>query len=161
MRVRPFTDADWTAVRRIYAEGITTGNATFETEVASVEELDKKWLPGHRWVAEVDGKIAGWAAASPTSTRPVYSGVVETSIYVGDGFRGAGVGRGLLTQQTAAADDDPAIWTLQTSIFPENQASLALHQQAGFRVLGRRERIGRLNGRWRDTVFLERRCETP
>lgn len=161
LRVRAMDDGDWVDVRRIYAEGIATGEATFETQVASATELDKKWLPNHRWVVEIDGRVAGWGAASPTSPRPVYSGVIETSVYVGDGFRGAGAGRVLLEQQTTAADSDPSVWTLQTAIFPENVASLALHKRAGFRVVGTRERIGRLNGRWRDTIFLERRCETP
>jgi len=154
--VRALEPDDWADVRRIYAEGIATGHATFETEVPERRELDRKWLPGHRWVAEVDGRVAGWTALTATSTRPVYAGVAETSVYVGAEFRGRGVGKALLHKQVTAADAD-GIWTLQTSIFPENRASVALHQSAGYRTLGVRERIGRHHGVWRDTVFLERR----
>ncbi|NEE04413.1 helix-turn-helix domain-containing GNAT family N-acetyltransferase [Phytoactinopolyspora halotolerans] len=154
--VRPLTDDDWPAVRRIYAEGIATGHATFETEVPSRRALEGKWIPGHRWVAEVDGQVAGWAAASPVSDRECYSGVAETSVYVGDGFRGQGVGKALIRRQVVAADD-AGLWTLQTSIFPENRASLALHHSAGYRTLGVRDRIAQHHGVWRDTVFLERR----
>jgi L-amino acid N-acyltransferase YncA/DNA-binding transcriptional ArsR family regulator len=154
--VRALEAGDWADVRRIYAEGIATGNATFETEVPDRRTLDRTWLTEHRWVAELDGRVVGWAAATPVSTRAVYSGVAETSIYVGDGFRGRGVGKALIHRQVTAADD-AGLWTLQTSIFPENRASIALHQSAGFRTLGMRERIGRHHGGWRDTVFLERR----
>ncbi|WP_181779199.1 helix-turn-helix domain-containing GNAT family N-acetyltransferase [Pseudonocardia pini] len=154
--VRALEPGDWADVRRIYAEGIATGHATFETEVPERRELDRKWLPGHRWVAEVDGRIAGWTALTAASTRPVYAGVAETSVYVGEEFRGRGVGKALLHKQVTAADTD-GIWTLQTSIFPENRASVALHQSAGYRTLGVRERIGRHHGIWRDTVLLERR----
>jgi L-amino acid N-acyltransferase YncA/DNA-binding transcriptional ArsR family regulator len=154
--VRQLEPGDWTAVRRIYAEGIATGDATFETEVPDRRALDHAWLPEHRWIAEIDGHVVGWAAAKPVSNRPVYAGVAETSVYVGDGFRGRGVGKALIHRQVTAADD-AGLWTLQTSIFPENRGSIALHQSAGFRTLGLRERIGRHHGAWRDTVFLERR----
>ncbi|MEN3298896.1 metalloregulator ArsR/SmtB family transcription factor [Pseudonocardia sp.] len=154
--VRALAPEDWPAVRRIYAEGIATGDATFETEVPDRRELDRRWLPGHRWVAEVDGDVAGWTALTATSARPVYAGVAETSVYVGEGHRGRGVGKALLHKQVTAADEG-GLWTLQTAIFPENRASIALHQSAGYRTLGVRERIGRHHGVWRDTVFLERR----
>ena len=154
--VRALRVADWPDVRRIYGEGIATGNATFETEVPGRRTLDHTWLPGHRWVAEADGRVVGWAAASPASSGAVYAGVAETAIYVGDGFRGRGVGKALIRRQVTSADD-AGLWTLQASIFPENRASIALHQSAGFRTLGLRERIARHHGRWRDTVFLERR----
>ena len=154
--VRALQPEDWPAVRRIYAEGIATGNATFETDVPDRRSLDHGWLPDHRWVAELDGQVVGWAAARAVSTRPVYAGVAETSVYVGDGHRGRGVGKALIHRQVTAADT-AGLWTLQTSIFPENRASIALHQSAGFRTLGVRERIGRHHGIWRDTVFLERR----
>ncbi|MBV2361975.1 helix-turn-helix domain-containing GNAT family N-acetyltransferase [Streptomonospora nanhaiensis] len=154
--VRAMADTDFPAVLRIYAEGIATGNATFETETPSAEALDAKWLPGHRWVAEIDGEVVGWAAATPVSSRPVYAGVAETSIYVSSAARGRGVGKVLLHRQVTAADSG-GLWTLQTAIFPENKASLALHHSAGFRTLGVRERIGRHHGVWRDTVMLERR----
>ncbi|MFP5072402.1 helix-turn-helix domain-containing GNAT family N-acetyltransferase [Pseudonocardia nantongensis] len=156
--VRAMTDADWDDVLRIYAEGIATGHATFETEVPDRTDLDADWLPGHLWVAELDGEVVGWAAARPVSARPVYRGVAETSIYVTDGHRGRGIGRALIRHQVCAADD-AGLWTLQTSIFPENRASLALHHSAGFRTLGVRERIGQHHGQWRDTVFLERRAD--
>jgi L-amino acid N-acyltransferase YncA/DNA-binding transcriptional ArsR family regulator len=156
VEVRALTAADWTAVRRVYGEGIATGDATFETEVPSRTSLDAKWLAGHRWVAVADGEVAGWAAATPVSARECYSGVAETSVYVADGFRGRGVGKALLHKQVTAADDN-GLWTLQTSIFPENRASLGLHHSAGFRTLAVRERIAQHHGRWRDTVLLERR----
>jgi L-amino acid N-acyltransferase YncA/DNA-binding transcriptional ArsR family regulator len=154
--VRAMQPSDWPAVRRIYAEGIATGNATFETEVPSRKTLDSRWLPDHRWVAEIDGEIVGWAALTPASTRTCYAGVAETSIYVGADHRGRGVGKALIHQQVCAADD-AGLWTLQTSVFPENRASLALHHAAGFRTLGVRERIAQHHGVWRDTIFIERR----
>ncbi len=154
--VRPLTDPDWSAVLRIYAEGIATGNATFETVVPSREYLDARWLPSHRWVAEFAGVVVGWAAASPVSTRSCYAGVAETSVYVADQFQGRGVGRVLIRQQVAAADQG-GLWTLQTSIFPENIASLELHYAAGFRLVGVRERIAQHHGQWRDTLLIERR----
>ena len=154
--VRALEPGDWADVRRIYAEGIATGNATFETDVPDRRTLDHSWLPDHRWVAEIDGQVVGWAAARVVSTRPVYAGVAETSVYVSDGHRGRGVGKALIHRQVTAADAT-GLWTLQTAIFPENRASIALHQSAGFRTLGVRERIGRHHGVWRDTVFLERR----
>ncbi|PSL04172.1 L-amino acid N-acyltransferase YncA [Haloactinopolyspora alba] len=156
--VRALADDDWGDVRRIYAEGIDTGDATFETEVPATDELDAKWLAGHRWVAVLEGRVAGWASASPTSSRACYSGVAETSVYVAADARGRGVGRALLNQQVMAADADDGLWTLQTSIFPENRGSLSLHRSAGFRIVGLRERIGQLDGQWRDTVLLERRA---
>ncbi len=154
--VRPLETSDWPAVRRIYADGIATGDATFETEVPERRSLEAKWLLGHRWVAEADGQVAGWTAISPTSTRACYAGVGETSVYVGAGFRGRGIGQSLLHQQVTAADAG-GMWTLQTSIFPENRASLALHHSAGYRTLAVRERIAQHHGSWRDTVLLERR----
>jgi L-amino acid N-acyltransferase YncA/DNA-binding transcriptional ArsR family regulator len=154
--VRALAPADWPAVRRIYAEGIATGDATFETEVPERRALDARWLPGHRWVAEVDGQVAGWTAVTAASARACYAGVGESSVYVGAGFRGRGVGRSLLHRQVTAADAG-GLWTLQTSVFPENRASVALHHSAGYRTLGVRERIARQHGVWRDTVLLERR----
>jgi L-amino acid N-acyltransferase YncA/DNA-binding transcriptional ArsR family regulator len=154
--VRAMRKKDLPAVRRIYADGIATGDATFETEVPSADELDGTWLPEHRWAAEIDGKVVGWAAAIPTSTRACYEGVAETSVYVAEGLRGRGVGKALLWQQVTAADTG-GLWTLQTAIFPENKAGLALHHSAGYRTVGIRERVARLNGIWRDTILLERR----
>ncbi|WP_020418987.1 metalloregulator ArsR/SmtB family transcription factor [Amycolatopsis sp. ATCC 39116] len=154
--VRALGDDDWPSVRRIYGEGMATGIATFETTVPSRAVLDAKWLPGHRWVAEIEGKVVGWAAATPTSARDCYSGVAETSIYVADGHRGRGIGKALIRKQVTAADE-AGLWTLETSIFPENRASLALHHAAGYRTVGIRERIAQRNGEWHDTVLLERR----
>jgi len=154
--VRALRADDWPAVRRIYGEGIATGHATFETEVPDRRELDRRWLPGHRWVAELDGAVVGWTALGPASTRPVYAGVAESSVYVADGARGRGVGTALIHKQVTAADD-AGLWTLQTAIFPENRASIALHHSAGYETLAVRSRIARLDGVWRDTVLLERR----
>ncbi|KNX38695.1 helix-turn-helix domain-containing GNAT family N-acetyltransferase [Luteipulveratus halotolerans] len=157
---RPMLTTDLRTVRDIYAEGIATRNATFETEAPPVGVLVDKWLEGHRWVAEIDGAVVGWAAASPTSSRACYSGVAETSVYVAASARGRGVGKTLLHRQVTEADAG-GLWTLQTSIFPENRASIALHHAAGFRTLAVRSRIARLDGVWRDTVLLERRTATP
>jgi L-amino acid N-acyltransferase YncA len=154
--VRAMRETDWPAVRRIYGEGIATGDATFETTVPAAADLDAKWLPGHRWIADVNGEVAGWAAATAVSTRTCYAGIGETSVYVGDDFRARGIGKTLLHKQVTAADA-AGLWTLQTSIFPENRISLALHHMAGFRTVGVRERIAQHHGRWRDTVLLERR----
>jgi L-amino acid N-acyltransferase YncA len=150
------TKADWPRVEEIYAEGIATGGATFETEPPSWEEFDAGRLRDHRLVAVEAGEIVGWAALSPTSPRACYAGVVEHSVYVAESARGRGVGRALMDALIAGADA-AGLWTIQTSIFPENAASVALHERVGFRVVGRRERIAKLNGVWRDTLFLERR----
>jgi L-amino acid N-acyltransferase YncA len=150
------TPADWTAVESIYADWIATGDATFETSPPSWEEFDASRLPGHRLVAVERGEVVGWAALSPTSSRACYAGVVEHSVYVAKGARGRGVGRKLIEALIAGADA-AGLWTIQTSIFPENKASLALHERVGFRVVGRRERIAKLDGVWRDTILLERR----
>lgn len=153
---RAMTDVDLPVVREIYAEGIATRNATFETAVPELSELATRWLPGHRWVAERDGRLVGWTAISPVSSREVYAGVGESSVYVTEGVRGQGVGKSLLFRQVTEADAG-GLWTLQTSVFPENRASIALHHSAGYRTLAVRPRIGRLDGVWRDTVLLERR----
>ncbi|WP_068017091.1 helix-turn-helix domain-containing GNAT family N-acetyltransferase [Nocardia mexicana] len=154
--VRALDDRDWDTVLRIYEQGIATRNATFETEVPTRDDLDARWLTGHRWVAEIDGDVVGWAAAGPVSARDCYRGVAETSVYVAEGVRGRGVGKALLRAQVTAADT-AGLWTLQTSVFPDNRAGIALHHQAGYRTIGLRERIAQLDGHWRDTVFLERR----
>jgi L-amino acid N-acyltransferase YncA len=156
LTIETMTPADWQTVRAIYREGIATGNATFETDAPDWGPWDRSHLPHGRLVARAGRTLVGWAALSPVSTRPVYAGVAETSLYVGDGHRGRGVGKALIHRQVTAADT-AGLWTLQTAIFPENRASIALHQSAGFRTLGVRERIGRHHGVWRDTVFLERR----
>lgn len=157
---RPVTQDDMPAVLAIYAEGLATRNATFETEVPTAEELRSRWLDDLAWVAELDGRVVGWTAISPVSARECYAGVGETSVYVTESARGRGVGRALLFTQVTEADQ-AGLWTLQTSIFPENRASLALHRAAGYRTLAVRTRIAQLDGVWRDTVFLERRSEAP
>ncbi|WP_409492218.1 helix-turn-helix domain-containing GNAT family N-acetyltransferase [Amycolatopsis sp. cmx-11-12] len=154
--LRALRDDDWAVVRRIYGEGIDTGLATFDTEVPSREDLDAKWLPGHRWAAEIGGEVVGWTAAAPMSARDCYRGVAETSTYVAESHRGRGVGKALLFKQVTEADA-AGLWTLQTSIFTDNRASIALHHSAGYRTVGVRERIAQRDGVWHDTVFLERR----
>lgn len=157
---RAMTDADLPGVRDIYAEGIATRNATFETQVPDIKTLAGKWLPGHRWVAELDDDVVGWTGISPTSTRDCYSGVGESAVYVAATARGRGVGKTLMHRQVIEADAETeagGLWTLQTSVFPENRASIALHHQAGYQTLAVRSRIATLDGIWRDTVFLERR----
>ena len=149
------TAADWPAVAAIYAAGIATGDATFETEVPSWQRWDAAHLTEHRLVA-VDGGVLGWAAVGPVSDRCAYGGVVEDSIYLTEQARGRGIGRALLTALVESTER-AGIWTVQTGIFPENVASLALHRAVGFREVGIRERIGQLHGRWRDVVLLERR----
>ena len=149
---------DWPEVARIYEEGIATGNATFETEVPSWEAWDASHLAEHRLVAEEDGRVVGWIALARVSERPCYAGVAEMSVYVAEGTRGKGIGSELLAALVQSAERD-GIWTLQTSVFPENQPSLALLRRFGFRTVGTRERIGRLHGVWRDTVLVERRSE--
>ena len=155
---RPVTADDMDAVLAIYAEGLATRNATFETKVPTAEQLRKRWLPDLAWVAELDGEIVGWTAITPVSARECYSGVGESSVYVTETARGRGVGKALLFTQVNEADR-AGMWTLQTSIFPENRASLALHHSAGYRTLAVRTRIAQLDGVWRDTVLLERRSD--
>jgi L-amino acid N-acyltransferase YncA len=155
---RPLKSDDWDAVAEIYWDGMRDGLATFQTEVPSWAEWDAAHLPGHRLVADLLGEVVGWAALSPASRRRCYAGVVEDSIYVARGARGLGIGRALL-DALVAGSEAAGIWTIQTSIFPENRASLALHERCGFRVVGTRERIAKRDGIWRDTVFLERRSE--
>lgn len=154
--VRALRPGDWADVRRIYAEGIATGLATFETTVPTKAALDTTWLPDHRWVAEIDGTVVGWTAAAPVSARACYAGVAETSVYVSETHRGRGVGKALLHRQVTAADA-AGLWTLQTAVFTENRPSIALHHAAGYRTIGIRERIAQLNGTWHDTLFIERR----
>jgi phosphinothricin acetyltransferase len=154
--IRAMTAADWPEVEAIYAAGVATGDATFETEPPSWEEFDRGRLTHSRLVAAEGGGIVGWAALSPTSARACYAGVVEHSVYVAESARGRGVGKALLEALVASAARH-GIWTIQTSVFPENAASVALHDRAGFRVVGRRERIAALHGAWRDTILLELR----
>ncbi len=147
---------DWPAVHDIYLQGIATGHATFETNAPTWEQWDASHHPFARFVLLVNNEVNGWAALSRVSTRQVYSGVAEVSVYVGASSRGEGFGRVLLEALIHEAEQN-AIWTLQASIFPENEGSIRLHLRCGFRAIGYRERIAKLNGVWRDTVLLERR----
>jgi L-amino acid N-acyltransferase YncA len=154
--IQPLTADHWPAVSAILEDGIAMGDATFETAAPGWAAWDRDHLPGHRLVAAVDGQVVGWAALSPVSERCVYAGVAEDSVYVAAAATGRGVGRALLERLVAGADA-AGIWTIQAGIFPENRASLALHRRCGFRTVGVRERLGKLGGRWRDVVLLERR----
>jgi L-amino acid N-acyltransferase YncA len=154
--VRPLQPGDYPAVAAVFAEGIATGLATFETRVPSWDEWDAAHLPEHRFVAELDGDVVGWAAVVPYSRRAVYRGVGEESVYVAERSRGHGVGRALLEAVVQSARTG-GLWTLQAGIFPDNVASLELHRRLGFREVGVRERIGQLDGVWRDVVLLELR----
>lgn len=158
--LRAMTAEDWPAVAAIYRDGIATGNATFERTVPTWEAWNQDHLEACRLVAEDGVAVVGWAALSPASRRAVYAGVAEVSIYVAARARGRGVGRRLLEALVEAAQR-AGLWTLEAGIFPENQASIALHQQCGFRVVGRREGLGRMNSKWRDVVLLERRSTSP
>ena len=148
--------AHWPGVRGVYLEGLATGDASFETEAPDWGRWDSSHLACCRLVALEGGRVAGWAALSPVSARRAYEGVAEVSVYVGERFRGRGLGRALLSRLVEESEA-AGVWTLQAGVFPENSASLALHRACGFREVGRRERIGRLKGRWRDTLLLERR----
>jgi L-amino acid N-acyltransferase YncA len=159
VRIEPMTGQHAAAVLAIYQAGIDEGNATFETRAPGWPAFTTARLPGHRLVAIAAGQVTGWVAASAVSVRGVYAGVVEHSVYVHPGARGQGAGRRLL-DALIASTEAAGIWTIQSSIFPENTASLRLHRQAGFRVVGTRERIARHHGRWRDTVLIERRSAT-
>jgi L-amino acid N-acyltransferase YncA len=148
--------ADWEQVRTIYLEGIATGQATFQTEAPDWVEWDAGHLTTVRLVARADAGVLGWAALSPSSKRACYAGVAEVSVYIKAAARGQGLGNALLAALIAAAERQ-GIWTLYSSVFPENTASIRLHLQHGFREVGRRERIAKLHGVWRDTVLFERR----
>ncbi|MFJ8133778.1 GNAT family N-acetyltransferase [Streptomyces hydrogenans] len=155
-RIAPMRPEHAEEVLSIYQQGIDEGNATFESTAPTWEAFDKAKLPDHRLVTLDGSRVLGWAAVVPVSDRCAYAGVVEHSVYVHPDARGRGIGLALLTALLASTDAD-GIWTVQSGIFPENTASLALHQRAGFRVVGTRERIGRHHGTWRDVVLVERR----
>jgi len=149
---------DWQTVQAIYREGIATGDATFETDVPEWEEWDEQHLHHCRLVAREEARVVGWAALGPVSGRRVYSGVAEVSIYVEASARGRGIGKALL-QALVMVSERVGIWTLQAGIFPENAASILLHKACGFREVGYRDRIGQMNGVWRDTVLMEHRSK--
>lgn len=151
--------ADWAAVKEIYEDGIATGNATFQQSAPQWEEWDNSHLSHRRIVAKDEDTLVGWAALTPVSGRCVYAGVAEVSVYVSSKARGKGLGKRLL-QRLIEESEANNIWTLQAGIFPENVASLTIHEACGFRIVGTRERIGKMNGVWRDTILLERRSKT-
>jgi|SRR6476661_132573 len=160
MQLHALTASHWPQVRAIYEQGIATGNATFTTDAPSWEDWDRGHLAHSRLVAtDGSGTVMAWAALSPVSSRCVYGGVAEVSIYVATEARGQGLGHQLLAALIAESEAH-GIWTLQAGIFPENTSSLRIHTSAGFREVGRRERIGQLHGQWRDTLLLERRSAT-
>ena len=159
--IRPMTAGDAATVLAIYAEGIATYNATFDTEPGTWEMFDKRFLPQCRLVSEDGGKVVGWAVLSATSARPVYRGVAEVSVYIGAAARGRGLGKALMAALIEASEQE-GFWTLQGHIFPENEASIALHAAFGFKVVGTRERFGLMSagplaGQWRDVTLMERR----
>jgi phosphinothricin acetyltransferase len=158
VHVTKMTPKDWDAIRTIYLEGIATGNATFETDAPTWEAWDQGHLRDCRLVARTDDRVVGWAALSPVSGRCVYAGVAAVSVYVAKAARGRGVGKALL-HALVEGSESQGFWTLEAGIFPENAASIALHKSCGFREVGRRERIGQMDGIWRDTLLLERRSK--
>jgi phosphinothricin acetyltransferase len=156
VKIESLQPADWPQVRAIYVQGIATGHATFEQDAPEWETWDASKLPVCRLVARSEEDVLGWAALSPVSGRCVYGGVAEVSVYVADVARGRGVGRELLARLNVESEA-AGLWTLQAGIFPENVASIRLHQSAGFRIVGTREKLGEMNGVWRDVVLMERR----
>jgi len=154
--LRRLDTGDWTAVREIFREGIRSGLATFEVEAPTWDEWDAAHHREHRLVAEMGDRIVGWAALAPVSSRRVYAGVAEDSVYVAADAQGQGVGGALLSALVAGAEV-AGIWTIEAGIFPENGASVAGPQRCGFRIVGVREKLGRRDGLWRDVLLLERR----
>jgi len=162
VRIEPMTAEDWPEVRRIYQDGIATGDATLEREAPDWDHFDRSHRHDCRLVARdvVSGPVLGWVALSAVSARRVYSGVAWESVYVAEGARGSGVGRSLL-EAVVAESEGAGLWTLQAGVLAENAASLALHERVGFRVIGVQRALGQdRTGRWRDVVLLERRSES-
>ena len=158
MTIDKMQPSDWKDVKRIYEEGIATGNATFQPDAPEWETWNNDHLKHSRIVAKEKDSVIGWAALTPVSGRCVYAGVAEVSIYVSENARGKGAGKKLLKTLIEESEKNN-IWTLQAGIFPENIPSLAIHKAQGFRVLGTRQRIGQMNGKWRDVILMERRSK--
>lgn len=159
MHIREMKSTDWEQVSQIYAEGIETGFATFEQNIPAYEAWDQAHIVECRLVAEANGEIHGWAALSPVSSRCVYGGVGEVSVYVGSKSRGKGVGK-MLLEQLIIESENAGYWTIQSGVFPENTASIDLHKKVGFRYIGKRESVGKLEGVWRDNLLFEKRSKT-
>ncbi len=158
MQVREMQVSDWEAVCQIYAQGIATGFATFEQETPTYESWNKAHVEQCRLVAEADGELLGWAALSPVSSRCVYGGVGEVSVYISAKSRGKGIGK-LLMEHLILESEKAGFWTLQSGIFPENESSIHLHKKVGFRYIGKRERVGKIDGVWKDNLLFEKRSE--
>ena len=158
--IRDMTSQDSTRVLEIYKMGIDTRNATFETEVPAWADWDQKHLPHSRFVYTEDENVLGWAALSGVSARPAYKGVAEISIYIDTDFRAKGIGSELM-KKVIGSSEEHGIWTLNSSVFPENTATLKLHEKFGFRIIGIKEKVAQLDGKWRNTVLLERRSKSP
>jgi phosphinothricin acetyltransferase len=159
IRFRSLEASDWPRVREIYEEGIATGHATFETEAPPWEDWNANHVSTCRLVAEMEGRIVGWAALWPASDRCVYGGVAEVSVYVASEAQGAGLGSRLL-QELVTESEREGFWTLQAGVFPENESSVRIHEKCGFRVVGHRERLGKMKNVWRDVLLMERRSKT-
>jgi phosphinothricin acetyltransferase len=159
IKTRKMEASDWEAVSKIYLEGIATGFATFETSAPSYETWDSAHMNACRIVAVENDKILGWAALSPVSSRCVYGGVAEVSVYVGKDSRGKGAGK-ILMKNLIKESEAAGLWTIQSGIFPENEGSIELHKKVGFRFIGKRERVGKLDGVWKDNLLFERRSTT-
>ena len=157
--IRTMEASDWSSVAKIYKEGIATGFATFETNIPTYESWNTAHMASCRLVAIENEMVLGWAALSPVSSRCVYGGVAEVSVYVGKDSRGKGVGK-LLMEILIKESEEEGLWTIQSGIFPENEGSIELHKKLGFRYIGKRERIGKLDGEWKDNLLFERRSET-
>ncbi len=158
MTIRKMTPSDWETVASIYAEGIATGFATFEKDIPTYEDWDAAHMKSCRLVATEHAQILGWAALSPVSSRCVYGGIGEVSVYIGAESRGRGVGKTLLNALITASEA-AGLWTIQSGIFPENKGSIKVHENTGFRLIGKRERVGKLNGVWKDNLLFERRSK--
>lgn len=159
MEIIPTDKRHFPDIAEIYRQGLETGNATFETNVPTWEDWDKGKLKHSRLVAIIDNTVAGWVALSAVSDRCVYGGVAEVSIYISNNHKGKGIGKALM-QKLIEESERNGIWTLQSGMFPENEATVALHQSSGFRMIGYREKIGKLGDTWRDTIIMERRSKT-
>ncbi len=158
MKIRNFKKSDFSSVKSIYQQGIDTGNATFQNKAKGWNEWNASFLTTCRIVAELNEEVVGWAALSVTSNRTVYKGVAEVSIYIAKNYANYGIGNALLSELVSTSENE-GIWTLQASIFPENKSSITIHSKNGFKIIGVREKLGKMNGAWRDILFMERRSK--